>query len=154
MSVITIVLFLWICRKWFYKMNEKPYGLTRAVILYFVAMLIIHTYSPILLLLGKQYYQIGWINNLVGNMYRSSIIVIFLYHLLESFLIVVFVCVLKGWYWKLMPLIISPIVQIIFAKSNVLILQDGWKLIYTLFLYEIGILLFILVDRYALKPGS
>jgi hypothetical protein len=121
MSVITIVAFMTISRAWFYKMNRNRYGLTRALTFFFVAMLIIHTPSPILLLLGKQRYHIELVENMVGNLYLSSIIITFIYHLLESFELVLFTCILKKWYWKALPLIISPIVQILFSKMNILI---------------------------------
>jgi len=106
------------------------------------------------LLLGKQYYKIGFVNNLVGDLYLSSIIIIFIYHLIESFLSVLFTCVLKKWYWKVVPFIISLTAQIIFAKMNILIIKDGWKLVYTIAIYEIFIAVFILIEKYSLKPDS
>lgn len=153
MSAINIVVFLLISSCWFFKMNEKPYGLTRALTFYFVALLIIHTPAPILLLLGKQHYQIGFINNWASNFYLSSIIIVFIYHLVESFLLVLFVCVLNKWYWKIIPFIIPLVVQSTFVKTNILILDDEWKLIYTLIIYEIFIAGFILLEEFTLKPN-
>jgi hypothetical protein len=154
MSVITIVAFILISRSWFLKMNQKRYGLTRYITFYFIAMIIIHTHAPILLLSGKQYYQMSFINTLADNLNRSSIIIIFTYHLVESFFIVLCVCILKKWYWKLLPFIFAPAVQIIFTKMNILVIQDSWKLIYTVFIYEISIAIFILIEKYSLKPDS
>ena len=148
MSAITVVSFILISKYWFLKMNKKRQGLTRILTFYFVAMIIIHIHTPLLLLLGKQYYQISFINNLIGNMYLSSITIIFIYHLIESFLLVLFVGILKKWYWKSLAFIISPVVQIIFTKMNILILEDRWKLVYTIFIYEICIALFILIEKY------
>lgn len=154
MSVIIVVIFSLISMKWFRKMNRERYGLTRKIILYFVAMLIIHIPSPFLLLLGKQHYQMSFINNLVDNMYRSSIIIIFIYHMLEAFLFVLLVCGPKRWYWKIMPYIISIVTQTIFVKMNILILKDGWKLAYTIFFYQISIAIFMLLEKYTLKPDT
>ncbi|MDF2591481.1 MAG: hypothetical protein K0S75_947, partial [Clostridia bacterium] len=105
MTFIAVIIFLSIFHKWFGKMNEKRYGATRAITFYFVAMLIIHIPAPVLLLLGKQYYHISFINNLVGNLYLSSIIIIFFYHLIEAFLLVLFTCVLKKGYLKILPIV-------------------------------------------------
>ncbi|MBC8062988.1 MAG: hypothetical protein H7Y18_20345 [Clostridiaceae bacterium] len=152
MTFITVVLFLSVANKWFPKMNKRCYGLTRAIIYYFVAMIIIHTPAPILLLLGKQYYQISVINNLLGDLYRSSITIIFFYHLVESFLLVLFTCILKKWYWEILPFIISIAAQSIFAKMHILIMEDGWNLVYTLFIYEIFIAMFIFIEKHTIKP--
>jgi hypothetical protein len=152
MTFIAVVIFLLIFLKWFTKMNQKRYGLTRAITFYFVGMLIIHTPAPVLLLLGKQYYQISIINNLIDNLYLASIIIIFFYHLIESFILVLFTCILKKWYWRLLPIIISIVVQSIFAKMNILIMEDSWNLIYTLFIYELFMAAFILIEKYTLKP--
>jgi hypothetical protein len=152
MTFIAVVFFLVIFHKWFAIMNQKRYGLVRATTFFFVAMLIIHTPAPLLLLLGKQYYQIDLINNLLGNLYLSSIIIIFFYHLIEALLLVLFTCILKKWYWRVLPFIISIAVQIIFAKMNILIIKDDWSLFYTLFIYEIFIALYILIEKYTIKP--
>lgn len=152
MTPIAVVIFLAFFHKWFPKMNRRPYGLTRAVTFYFVAMIIIHIPAPVLLLLGKQYYQIGFINNLVGNLYLASIVIIFFYHLIESFLLVLFTCVFNKWYLKILPVIISIVVQSILVKMNILIINAGWNLVYTLVIYEIFIIAYILVEKYTLKP--
>jgi hypothetical protein len=153
MTFIAVVIFLSIFHYWFPKMVHKRYGLTRAITFYFVAMLIIHVPAPLLLLLGKQYYQIRFINDLFGNLYLSSIIIIFFYHLIEAFLLVLVTSKLKKTYWTLLPFIISLIVQIIFAETNILIIKDSWSLVYTLFIYEIFIAIFIFIEKYTLKPS-
>jgi hypothetical protein len=152
MTFIAVVIFLSIFHYWFPQMVHRRYGVTRAITFYFVAMLIVHIPAPLLLLLGKQYYQIGLINNLVGNLYLSSIIIIFFYHLIEAFLLVLVTNKLKKPYWTLLPFVISIAVQIIFAKLNILIIKDSWSLVYTLIIYEIFIAIFILVEKYTLEP--
>jgi hypothetical protein len=152
MTFIAVVISLTVFHKWFAKMNQKRYGLTRAITFYFVAMLIIHIPAPILLLLGKQYYQLDLVNKMFGNLYLSSIIIVFFYHLIEAFLLVIFTCILKKWYWSILPVIISIAVQIIFVKMNILIIKEGWNLIYTLLIYEVFIVAYILIEKYTLKP--
>ena len=116
MTTIVVVLFLSIANKWFFIINQGLNKITRAITFYFVAMVIVHLPAPILLLLNKQYYHISLINNFVGNFYRSSIIIIFFYHLIECSLLVLFSCILEKWYWMILPFIISLASQIISQK--------------------------------------
>jgi hypothetical protein len=152
MTFLAVMFFMLIFRKWFSKISEKPYGITRSVTFYFIAMLIAHIPAPILLLLGKQYYQLNLVNNLFGNLYLSSIIIIFFYHLIEAFILVIFTCKLKQWYWSIVPIVTSIVVQSIFVRMNILIIGETWSLFYTLVLYEIFIVIYILVEKTTLKP--
>lgn len=154
MSVITVIVFLIVCKKWFYKMLHMKSRVTRATIYYFVGFFIIHLPIPLLLLAGKQYYSLGLINNIVGNMYRSSIIFIFTYHLVEVFILVYFVCILNKWYWKLVPFAIAFIGQSILAKMNILIFKDGWNLFYLSLVYALSLGIFIMVECYTLKDNK
>lgn len=154
MSAINVVAFMLITKKWFSKINQERCGLTRTITFYFVAFLFIHLPTPILLLLGKQHYQLGLINNLVGDFYRSSTIIAFIHHLVIAGVIVFFVCILKKWYWKIAPFIITLIVLTIYAKMNILIIDDGWKLIYYLIIQQICIATFILIEKYTLRPNE
>ncbi|MGE5678093.1 MAG: hypothetical protein ACM3ZR_08560 [Pseudomonadota bacterium] len=152
MSAINVIVFMLVTDKWFNKMNQQRSGKIRATTFFFIALIVLHTPTPILLLLGKQHAEIGFINSLVGNFYRSSIIIAFTYHLIASLIFVIFVCVLKKWYWKLVPFIFSISVLSISAKMNILIMDNGWKLSYTLLIQQILIAIFILLEKYTLKP--
>ncbi len=152
MSVIIVVTFSLISRRWFVKMIHDRSGSTRATILYFVAMMLIHTPAPVLLLMGKLHYQSGVIDGFFGsNLYRSSTVIIFVFHLCEAFILVACTCILKIRYKRLLALLISPVAQIIFAKANVLIMDGGWKLSYTIIIYELFVVIFLLIEKYTLK---
>jgi len=154
MSVINLVAFLVISKKWFIKIKHPQQGLSRILTFYFIGMLIIHTPSPFLLLLGKQRYTLELLDNLVENMYWSSTLFAFNYHLIEASLLVFFVCVLDKWYWKLVPYIIAVVSQSIFAKMNILIFMNGWKLIYTIIIYTACLTAFILIEKHTLKTDQ
>ncbi|KPU43299.1 hypothetical protein OXPF_27400 [Oxobacter pfennigii] len=153
MTAFVVFTYLPICHKWFNKLVKNCSGFIRYFTLYFSALVIAHIPAPILLLSGKQYYQLSYINNFAGNLYKSSIIIAFSYSLIEAFILVLFTCILKKWYWKIIPLFVSPIANGIFAKMNILIIKDGWDLFYTLIIYEIFIIAFILIEKYTLKTG-
>jgi hypothetical protein len=152
MSVINIVAYLIISKKWFFKIKYAQQGLLRVLTFYFVGVLLIHTPHPFLLLFGKQRYSFGLLNNLVENMYWSSTLFVFSYHLIEASLLVFFVCILDKWYWKLVPFFIAIAGQNILAETNILIFMEGWKLIYTIIIYIICLTVFILTEKYTLKP--
>jgi hypothetical protein len=152
MSFINTITFLVIVKKWFVNIKNARQGLPRLLTFYFVGMLIIHTPNPFLLLLGKQYYSVELLNNMVRNRYWSSTLFSFSYHLIEASLLVFFVCALNKWYWKLVPFIIAYIGQYTLVKINILIFQEGWKLLYTLLLYTACLTVFILIEKYTLKP--
>ena len=103
---------------------------------------------PIILLLGKQYYNVNW----VPDMYLSSTMFIFFYQLVEALLLVLFVCVLNKWYWKLVPFVIAFVGQSILVYLNILLFKDGWNLFYTTLVYFTGIATFILIEKYTLIP--
>ena len=152
MSGINIIAFLVIAKRWFAKIEHAQYNIPRLLTFYFIGFLIIHTPAPLLLLLGKQYYSLSLIDKIVGNMYRSSIIFIFNYHLIEIAFLVFFVCVLDKLYWKLVPFVIAYVGQSILVKMNILVFMEGWKLIYTILIYTVCLVAFMLIEKYTLKP--
>lgn len=152
MTATSVVIYLLLTRYWFSKIKQKPQGFIRALTYYFVAVVVLHIPAPILLLLGKQHYQIDWITKLFNDIYLTSIIFIFSYHLIESFILVLFVCIFKKGYLKAVPFFISFIVQYVLYQNNILIFKDGWNFIYTLLVYDIFIAAFILLEKYSLIP--
>lgn len=152
MTVFTVLTLLIISKYWFKKLLQKPYGSTRTITFYFVALLIIHTPAPLLLLLDKQHYQTGLTDRLFKDFYLSSIVFIFFYHLILSFIVVFLTCVLKKWYWKAVPFIFPIAVQSLLARIGILKIDNGWKLINTILVYEAFIALFVLLEKTTLKP--
>ncbi len=154
MSVITVMLFLVITRKWFEKLKRAGNGPVRTTVFYFSCFIFIHLPSPLMLLNEKQYYDVDFIRSIFGDVYRSSIMFSFTYHLLETFLFVLFVCILKRWYWKLVPFAIAYLGQGLLLSMDVLRLLNGWKLVYTLGFYTLSLIAAILLERYTLNPAD
>lgn len=148
MSAIIVFAFLVISKKWFAKMNHIRRGLIRNLTFFFIALAVIHVHSPILLLLGKKHYNVG----IVENMYLSSTIFTFSFHIVQALILVIFVSILKKWYWKLVPLIIDFVFQSALLSMNILIFGEGWNLFYTMLFYAISLGFFILLEKYTLKP--
>lgn len=154
MTAITAIIFLAIAKYCFNKLIKKPEGAIRTLMLYFIAMIVIHTPAPVLLLMGKLHYQLGIVNNIFNELYLSSTVIIFFYHLIEAFIAVAFTCMLKKGYWRAVPFAVSIVVQSIFAKLNILVFSEGWGLFHTLWIYEIFIAAFMLIEKFTLRPGT
>lgn len=154
MSAIIVVAFLLISRSWFVEMDRSRRGLVRAVTFFFIGLVIIHLPMPFLLLAGKQYYRMEFIAGLVGNPYRTSIMFIFTYHMIECILLVFFVCMQKKRYFKLVPYITAFAGQTLLAKMNILRFQGGWNLLYTILAYALTLTVFILVEKYMWRPEA
>lgn len=152
MSTILVIVYLLIVKYWFGKMNEVRHGVPRTLTFYFIGMLLLHLPSPFLLIWWKESYYLNFVENLTGDMYLTSIIIIFTYHLIHSVLLTLFVCVPKKWYWKLVPFIITPIVQSTFYRMGILRLHNGWTLFYSILCYLVAQLIFLLIENYTLKP--
>ena len=148
MSVLVVFIYHIITELWYKKMNNIRHGLWRTSTFFFVGFVIIHYPIPILLLLGKQYYNVNW----AQDMYLSSTLFIFSYQLVETLILVFFVCVLKKWFWKLVPFIVAFIGQSILVNLNILVFKDGWNLFYTMLVYFASIATFILIEKYTLNP--
>ena len=150
MSVIVVVIFLILTRQWFSKISSTIRKVPRTTVLYFVCFLIIHFPVPFLLLFGKHYYSLDWLNGLTGNLYRSSTIFIFTYQLVEAFIIILFVCVLEKWYWKTVPFVVAAAGQIMMTEMNISKFSGGWGGPQNILVYALCLTAFILIDRYTL----
>ena len=148
MTGFAIYIYQIFTKVWFIKMNKLQHGLLRISTLYFVGFVILHYPIPIILLLGKEYYNVNW----VQDIYLSSTMFIFSYQLVETLILVFFVCVLNKWFWKLVPFIVAFVGQSILVNLNILVFQDGWNLFYTILVYYICIATFILIEKYTLNP--
>lgn len=66
--------------------------------------------------------------------------------------VVMFFFFLKKWFWKLAPYFISLAGQIFLASRNILIIQDDWKLAYSLLFYITTLTLTLLMEKYTQLP--
>jgi hypothetical protein len=118
-------------------------------------LVLLHFYSAILSLLGKEQYHIEWVNHLAGDIYLATALISFPIHLFfDSVIIVLFVCILHRWYWKIAPFIISGAVLYLLYSANILVIEDKWNIIYSIIINYVCIGIFILLEKYGLKPAE
>jgi hypothetical protein len=150
MTGLAIFIYQILTKVWFAKMKKLQQGWLRIITLYFVGFVLLHYPIPILLLLGKEYYKVNW----VPDMYLSSTMFIFSYQLVEALLLTLFVCVLKKWYWKLVPFALGFIGQSTLFNFNILVFQNRWNLFYSVLVYFLSISIFILIEKYTLNSNT
>ncbi|HEX3045389.1 MAG TPA: hypothetical protein VHY08_11590, partial [Bacillota bacterium] len=147
LTAIVVFLYQVVSKIWFIKMNRIRHGLPRYLTFFLVAFVLIHLPFPLLSIYEKQHYLVG----LFKNIYRSSAVFTLLYQLVESYLLVLFVCILKKWYWKLAPFIIAIMLESILAITHISVFRHGWNLCYTMVLHITSIAAFLLLEKYSLK---
>jgi hypothetical protein len=137
-------------KKWYSKLQEKNNKLLRHFTFFMISWVILQGTSVLLSLFQKQHFTVGF----VENIYRDDILFSVPYQLFLSLLYVIFVSVLKKWYYKIAALIISLITDGIFVLINVLILINGWNFFYLTLLRCVGFVFFIVLEKYTLKLNS
>jgi len=144
MTGIAVIIGFNITKIWVSKLTEKSYNLLRYMTLYLLALLFIHVPTHLLLLVGKQHYSIGW----VENFYRDSILFGLPYHAVMAFVYVFFCCVLQKWGWKFAPVLFFLLSDFILVNMKILIFQDQWNLFYLTVFRTMSLVIFVLYKKY------
>lgn len=147
MTDIAIFLYGIIVKKWFTKLNQHMNGFPRYITFYFIFELIIHSPFVFLLLSRKIYFSFGWDENI----YRDSTLLSVIYHSFLSFICVFFVCFLQKSFWKMVPILIFLLSDLILIRMNILVIQDGWNFFYLALIRTICLVTCILLEKYTLK---
>jgi hypothetical protein len=144
---IIVILSLNLIKWWIAALDKWPYNFLRYITLYLIALIFIHLPSHLMLLIGKEHYIIG----LVENLYRDSILFVLPYHAVMTFFSIYFVCVLQKGIWNYAPIPLFLLSDFIITKLNILIFQDHWNLLYLIICRAVILFCFILYKRYVCK---
>lgn len=147
MTGIATILYFTLIKIWYYNLKENPHWLLRYITFLCIACDIIHIPIFLLLLLGKQYFSIGWF----ANIYRDSTVFSVIYDQILAIIFTFFVCKFNKGLWKLAPIVFFLFSDSILIKHNILILQDGWCLFYLILVRTLVLAIFILLERYSLN---
>lgn len=150
MTGIIALLFCNIMKDWYLKQEEYRYRVLRYVMFSMILWFIIFEPGALLLLAEKQINSVGFFENI----YRDSVTFAFIYTAGLSFISAYFICILKKWYWKLVPFFVCAIGDIILMQTGNLLFYGGWNIYYLLLTRTICLLLFIALEkRYSYKPA-
>lgn len=140
---VAIFTYCSLTRIWVSKLNGQRSGILWYITLAYVLWTIIYTPTVPLLLMGKQHLSVG----LFGNMFLDSAMSTFIYHGILSFVSIVFLHVLKKWYWKMVPFLLFIIDDIILTKTAHLLFNGGWNIFYLMLLQAACLGLFIVLEH-------
>lgn len=147
MSAIIVVAYLVISKFWLGKVNEKMRGLTRYTTLFFAGQVIIQVPQAVLLLSEKLYYHVGW----VESIYRDHTIFTVITSTVISLFFVLFASVLKKWYFKLVPLFLFIILDLILVSMNIIVFLDGFNIYYLIAVQSFCLAVFICMEKFTLR---
>ncbi|EKD94249.1 MAG: hypothetical protein ACD_26C00150G0001 [uncultured bacterium] len=136
MFTINILASHLVAKTWFVRMNKYLYGVTRFITFYFV-----------IFLMGKQFYYVGWVNNL----YQNSTLFSVTWDNVLSLIFAFFIWCTKRLYLKFVSLLVFFVVDAILVNMHILVFQNGWNFFFTMIVCTISILVLIVIERYALK---
>ncbi len=102
MSGVAIFIYCIAMRFWYSKLEDSRFKILRFITFSFACTVIMFIPSAILLLAGKEFYRIG----VYTDMNKDSVFFSFLYHSIFAPLCTFLLCVLKKWYFKLIPFLL------------------------------------------------
>lgn len=144
---IAVIVFHILSKIWYKELFIRQNRFIRYITLYGTAWGIIHSPIILLILLGKMHYSIGWF----ANVYRDSTMfnIVYTHYIAATFIF--FVCILNKWFWKLIPIILFSLSDIILLKLNILVFKDGWNIFYLILVRTSILVVFILLEKYSLR---
>jgi len=150
MSFIIVFAFCLINKTWFNKLYQKCHGFSRSITMFFIAVIIIQIPNAVLLLSGRQFYRLKW----VENIYQDSTLFAVIFSLCISFIFVIFICILQKWFWKFVPFIAHLLSDWILMNMNILVFQNGWNIFHLSIIHFISLTMFILINKYTLNKNA
>ncbi|NPV93215.1 MAG: hypothetical protein HPY50_20835 [Firmicutes bacterium] len=149
MTSAAILFYCVLMKIWFVQLKNKRSGILRYITFWLILLVILKLPISLLLFLGMQHTIIGWFENI----YRDSGVFSVFYNAALSFFGVFFICVLKKWYWKLVPFFIYFSCDAILLDKGILLFNGGWNLYYLMLVRTVCLALFIaLENKYPYNP--
>jgi hypothetical protein len=151
MTGIGVFLFLMAMKKWYSKLQENGHKLLRFITIGIIAWVLIKISTSVLTVIGKLIFKVNWYENI----YRSSAIFdALLYDVFMASIFTIFVSVLKKPFWSIVPFVIIIAGDMLLNYLDILVFFNGWNLIYLTIFRALSIGLFILCEKYTLKPAG
>ncbi|WP_139488600.1 hypothetical protein [Brevibacillus dissolubilis] len=149
MTGIGVFLFMLVMKKWYSRFYRNGHKLHRVITFWMIAWFFIKIPTSILTVLGKVFYNVDWYDNI----YRSSALYgAFVYDAFMASIFTLFVSVFKKTYWCIVPIIIIVVGDIFLYYMDILTFHNGWNLIYLIIFQTLSLGLFILCEKFTLKP--
>jgi hypothetical protein len=148
MTGIAAFIFMAAMKKWYSIVNGKGHKSPRIITFWTIAWIILQTPTSILMLFGKQFFHVNW----VENIYRDSTLFSgFLYHVCMAVIVIFCIYIPKKRYWKVVPFFILLLGDVILMNIKILVFHDDWKLSYLICIRAASLLFIILIEKFTLK---
>jgi hypothetical protein len=148
MTGIGTFIFMIAMKKWYSIVNGKRYKSPRIITFWTIAWISLQTPSSVLMLFGKQFFHVNW----VENIYRDSTLFSgFLYHVCMAVIVIFCIYIPKKRYWNVIPFFILLLGDVILLNMKILVFHDDWKLSYLICIRAASLLFFILIEKYTLR---
>lgn len=148
---IAAFIFFSVVKKWFFLLDQKRHGLIRRASFFLLAFIVIHTPICTLMELGKLFYRVGLDKT---NPYRDTTLFIYMFQLGAAATYTIFICILKKWYWKLVPIGIFLLADSILMHRGVLVFQGGFNLFYLFMIRTVFLVCYVLLEKYTFRPDQ
>jgi hypothetical protein len=151
MTGAAIFLYCVITKQWHARLDDKRFRILRYIAFSYALWTVLYTPTIPLLLAEKQHFSAGWFE----NSYLDSAMFAFVYDAFLSFICIYFICILKKWYWKLVPFAFCFACDITLMISGHLFFSGGWNMFYLILLRTICLSLYIALEsKYSYRPPA
>lgn len=148
MTGIATFIFMTAMKKWYSIVNRKKHKFPRIITFWTIAWIILQTPTSVLMLFGKQFFHVNW----VENIYRDSTLFSgFLYHVCMAVIFIFCIYIPKKRYWNVVPFFILLLGDVILINMKILVFYEDWKLSYLICIRAASLLLFILMEKFTLR---
>ncbi len=148
MTGIATFIFMAAMKKWYSIVNKKRHKFPRIITFWTIAWIILQTPTSVLMLFGKQFFHVNW----VENTYRDSTLFSgFLYHVCMAIIFIFCIYIPKKRYWNVVPFFILLLGDVILINMKILVFYEDWKLSYLIYIRAASVLFFILMEKFTLR---
>jgi hypothetical protein len=130
-------------KAWYAQLKNKRRTFLRFITLWFALLIIMKLPVTALLLTGMQHAYVGWFE----NTYRDSGVFSVFYNAAVSLGCAFFICVLKKWYWKLVPFLLYFTGDAVLTGLGLLFFSGGWNIYYFMLTRPLCLILFIALEN-------
>lgn len=141
MSGAAVFIYCVLMRFWYSKLEDSK--ILRFISFSSAYSLIMFLPAVTLLLIGNQFYSVG----IFTDKYRDSVIFSFALHAALGPPGILFLCVLKRWYWKFMPLVIIFTCDLLLVAFGLLKFLNGWNVYCLMIIRIICLIIFIRLEK-------
>jgi hypothetical protein len=146
MTAITVFFYLAVTKYWYRLVQMKNLGWVRFITYFFIAFCL--TTNSLFLqtvVFQKFRFQFGWVDHPI----RDNTITYPLLAILTSILYVVAFCIVRTLKWRIVWLLLLPIIDVLLVSKDIIQFQKNWNLWKMLGFQLVNIFIFVALKKYS-----